>query len=149
VVNASRIGGSVYTYTDATSIARYFRISDDTVTGMFLKNDADVVGRGKWIIERYADPASRLAYVLMNARHSSAALTAAQTLDILHRIVVKVPHVSVGTATTYTLQVESLEHSIDVTGGRWQVTYSGMPADTGSYFILGTSALGGAAVLAP
>ena len=149
VVYASREGGKVYTYEDATSIAKYFRISDESASGMFLKNDADVTARGQWILLRYASPTPRLDHVTVNARQSSGALSAVQTLDILHRIVVKVPHPNgVGSATTYTVQIEAVEHSVDMSNGGWITTYRGSPADTNTYFIIGTSALGGAAVLA-
>jgi len=102
----------------------------------------------EWTIAKYAEPAARVVSLVVNGRHSSAASTAVQSLDILHRIVVKVMHTSVGSTTTFTLNIEGIYHEIDVTGMSWRTTYTASPADTSTYFTLGTSALGGSAVLA-
>jgi len=147
-VFASREGGVEYQYQDSTSVTNYFGRSDTSLVGLYLKSDCDVQSLAEWTIAKYAEPAARVVSLVVNGRHSSAASTAVQSLDILHRIVVKVMHTSVGSTTTFTLNIEGIYHEIDVTGMSWRTTYTASPADTSTYFTLGTSALGGSAVLA-
>jgi Concanavalin A-like lectin/glucanases superfamily len=148
-ISVSRQGGLPYKFTNATSIARYLPISDDSSTNLYLANDNDVISRGQWLIENYADPSARLEYVTVNARHTSTLATLVTDLDIWEKVAVKVPHAGgVGTTTTYTISLEFLSHDIDVYNLQWITKFGGPPALATTYFILGTHALGSAVPIA-
>jgi hypothetical protein len=148
-ISVSRQNGLPYKFTDATSIARYLPISDDSSTNLYLANDNDVISRGRWLIANYADPSPRLESVTVNARHTSTLASLVPTLDIWEKVAVKVPHVGgVGTATTYTISIEMLTHDIDVYNLQWITKFGGPPALATTYFILGTHALGSATPIA-
>lgn len=147
-VFASRVEGREFQYQDTSSVTDYFPRSDSSLSDLYLKSDCDVQSLAEWMILKYAEPSARVESLVVNGRFSSAASTAVQSLDLLHRIVVKVMHTSVGAAVTHTLTIESITHDINLADLSWRTTYTTSPADTSAYFTIGSSALGGSAVLA-
>lgn len=151
VINSVRASRSdsdrVYVVTDKTSVASYY-YKPLEILDLNAYDDLEVVAFAKWLLSKYAQPQSRLASLVINARINDATLGMARQLWIGHRVTIALTPLNVGSGQTYTQWIESVEHHINMSDLTWFVTYTTSPARSESLFILDSSLLDGAHTIA-
>lgn len=149
VANDVTVTGTVDTtanVTDATSIGEYSR------RGLTLDTELPSLDAcsdlARYATGRYAAPVSRgrawtvhpERLLIGSASTRAWATVLARELGDLAAMRRTPP---VGSTLTKTLQITSIAHEIDLPAGRWEVTFTGAPADTSPAFRWGVSTWGG------
>ena len=144
-VTVAGTGEASFTAQNTTSIATYSRrgltVQTQLPTSSACRDVAEI------IVARYANPQSRgrsWTVYPERALNGSSTLAWASVLGRELGDVVTVKRtLPVGTAISKTVQVTSIEHQVDMSDGRWDVTFTGAPVDTSSAFRWGSSNWGG------
>lgn len=132
---------------DKTSVDAYGPRSIELVD-LRTVDDTQAVVFGKWLLGTYATPVARVASLTVDARYSASVLAKVIDLWLGDRITVEVTPLNTGSATTYDQWIESVEHHIDMSERSWVTVYACSPARSATLFVLNSSLLGGARVLA-
>lgn len=116
-VRASRQGGATVDVTDSTSISTFYERLDD-VTDLQNESDLEIRDLADWRLATRKNPTPRVTQLAVKPRRAPTTLFP-QVLgrDIGHRLTVKRRPQGVGTALTYTVLIEGVDH--DVNPRKW------------------------------
>ncbi len=149
-VRATRDGGATVDVTDATSIAKFYERLD-TVSGLQNQSDSEISDLANWRLATRKNPVPRVTSLEVKPRRGPATLFP-QVLgrDLGHRLTVKRRPQGVGSALTYTVLIEGIEHvgTIDNWVTRWYLSSSDSQSalqplilDDATYGLLDTNVL--------
>lgn len=150
-VTVNWVGGSV-TVTDATSVADN---GEQTLTiSTLLEDPAEAVGLGEWVVSHLKDPKVRVRSITVKATGRRPGSTQADTTweQVLGRkfgdrvTVIRHPQ-GVGDPIETDVIIDGIDHQIGGVGAAggintWTTRFSCTPAETFTYWVLGTSELG-------
>lgn len=124
-LRATREGGATADVSDATSITAYYERPND-IAGLQNQSDLEVRDLANWRLATHKNPIQRVTVLEIRPRSAPATLFP-QVLnrDIGHRITAKRRPQNLGTALTYTVLIEGIEHSITADGDwmtRWYLS---------------------------
>lgn len=126
------------TVRDDASVGRFGEFPKQINAPLLDATDATVVAQAT--LDRYAFPQTRVNRIEFDAPGLGAPWSALLHSDLGERATT-VRNTVDGRRRTYTCVIESLNHDITPTG--WRVTLDMSPASSSTYFVLGTSTLGG------
>lgn len=146
--NMQRIGGTVQSYTDATSVDTYF-LHSTSAQNLLMQTDADVMSMAATYVSSRKDTSIRIDSMTLDLMtpNYTAGITAALDLDYFD--VVTITNIQPnGDPITKTIQIQGVSH--DITANTWVSTFTTMEPITdpsfilnnSTYGIIGTSALG-------
>ncbi len=121
-VRATRQGGATTDVSDAASITAYWE-RPENITRLQNQSDLEVADLANWRLATRKDPALRVTQMTVQPRRDPTNLFP-QVLgrDIGERLTVKRRPQGVGTALTYTVLIEGVQHNIDA-GGDWRTVW--------------------------
>lgn len=144
-VSASRVGGAIYTFSDAVSGGQYGTFTD-TVTGLLNSSDSEIRDLANWRLSHYAQPQFRFTSLTVNPLVEPSTLMAViRDRKLCDRVNVKRRPgplgAPVGAPISIDVLIEGISHRIsaDMT---WTTTYSLSPAETQAYMVFGDSVQG-------
>lgn len=150
-VRASRDGGVTTDVSDATSIAKFYERLDD-VSGLQNQSDLEIRDLANWRLGTRKNPVPRVVSLEVKPRSNPASLFP-QVLgrDIGERLTVKRRPQGVGSALSYSVLIEGIEHTVTAQGDwqtRWYLSSSDSQAgmqplilDDATFGILDTNVL--------
>lgn len=143
-VTVRGVGGSSFTAQNASSISTYSRRALTIDTALPAAALADVAS---YYLTRYSDPQVRgRSWTVSPERTLIGSSTRAWDAVVARELgdIVTIKRTPpVGSGISKTVQITSIEHDIDLPSGKWTVTFTGAPVDTGTAFRWGTSTWGG------
>jgi hypothetical protein len=144
-VSVSGASGEAHSVTDATAKARYGPRTLE-VSGSMTANENELTDEATYLLGKYKVPTARVESLTFVAYSDAPTLVQIFTRDIGDRITVKRRPPGGGTITQDCV-IEGVRHTYTPTAP-WETEWSLVPADINTYFVLDTSTLDGAAVLA-
>jgi hypothetical protein len=122
-ITTSTKGGTDYQVNDATSQTAYGVRSMDN-TGLGLASENDAISQAQWLAAKYSMPKARLPFMRFSPRTSSAAMTAALSLNLADRISISRKPQNLGLIWSFNALIEGLSHTIDLSNLSWDTTYN-------------------------
>lgn len=139
-VTIQRNGGVAYLVEDATSIGVYY-LHSYSKTGMFHNSDATSQNAATYLVTQYKNPLQRVSRIVVKPREDSSNLfPQAVGRELTDWITITYTPQGVGSAFTQTTVIEGVQH--DFTPKDWTTTWMLSPADTNTYWELGTANYG-------
>jgi hypothetical protein len=146
--NMQRIGGTVQSYTDATSVDAYF-LHSTSAQNLLMQTDTEVMNMAATYVASRKDSTIRIDSMTLDLTTPSYAAGVTAGLDLDYFDVVTITNIQPnGDPITKTLQIQGVSH--DITPNTWMSTFTTMEPitdpsfilDNSTYGIVGTSALG-------
>lgn len=131
-------GGTAYTAQNLTSISAYRRRSHSV--SVVLSSTAEAQSLSEHLVATYKDPTEAWDYVVLEPQLNDSLWAHALGREIGDRVTIEAFPPGGGSAIVIDGIIEKIEHKYVV--GRWTTTWRLGRADTGEYWILGTSQLG-------
>lgn len=145
----SRKGGRRFVIEDVGSIGTYFRRSLE-LSGLLSHSDSESEVLAQFILDLYKTPLDRIESMSFDARTTATHETLARTLRLGDRLLIKFKQMATGNQQGFTQIVEKITHRVNWSERDWSVEIVGSPIEiqnSGTYFIVGTSTVGGTDVL--
>lgn len=143
-VTRTRDGGEDVRTVAKTSQTTYGVASGrGSATGLLNATNADLGGQGRFIVNRFKDPKTRVTDITVAPLHTPATLWP-QVLgrELGDRITISRTPQGIGSAVSNDHWIENVSHTADVSTQSWSTSWGLSDVDTTSYFRLGTSHLG-------
>lgn len=137
-VNITTTTGTVITYANAGSVARYGTLTKAISAPLLNGTEASALAQS--VAERFAFPTTRVDRVEFDGYGAGSLWASILQADLAERVRVERTTVD-GRNRIYGCVIESI--SIDITPAAWRVGYDLSPGASSVYFTLGTSVLGG------
>jgi hypothetical protein len=148
-IRVTRSGGVTQPATDPMSITKYLRRT--LPRAPLLTSDVEAANQAGYLLRSMKDPYLRFDSITVEPMLTDDAWPHALGREISDRVTVELtpPMVPGGTIETISKDcfVEAIEHRLEPPF-TWQTTYQLSPADTASFWTLGSSQLGASTVLA-
>jgi hypothetical protein len=141
----TRNGGTEQIYNDTTAQAKYGIRNYSGQAGVLLRNDADALSLGAWIVGRFKNPVNRISEITIDAA-AQGMWSVLLDLTFLDRIrIIRTYGPPGAPVNTVDIQVVIIGMFMDVTqtDGQdyWQIKYNTRNVDVFNPFILNTSKL--------
>lgn len=136
----TREGSNASTYTDATSVSRYFKRTVEQ-SGLLCVDTNEAQSRAEYLVNRYKDPQLRFGRVEVAPGYSGSTSSFPNLLsrEIADRVTVKRRPQAVGSAISTDQYVEAISHAW--TARDWVTTFDVSPADNSAYWVLSDSVM--------
>lgn len=146
--SVTRAGGAEQVASDSGSQTSY-GLSAFSKSGLLNATDNDAGAIANYVVARYAQPQLRIDQIVLDGEADPTHLWP-QMLgrEISDRVTVKRRPPGGGSAISQDCHIEQITHSYSVANDDWRTSWMLSPADTTTYFVIDSSSVNGAAVLA-
>ena len=135
---AQRTGGTLQDFSDSASVTEFFETSKSLGT-MPCLTDFTPLNVAQWVVFQQAQPAWRVQAIELNTGLDATVAAAVLGLNIGTRVTVLRRPNGQGSPISEDVSVEGIEHNLDAAKGSWKTTLYLTPADTVTWWSVGTS----------
>jgi hypothetical protein len=151
IIQVQRTGGILQMAQDATSISTYGQRVLAGLTGLLQSNDSDALYLAQWLLVRFQNPIPRVTSVTLSSTLLQGAAIPTMLGSWLWYLFNMNRSNAPGAPTAYNANAVVEYYTHTFTPGEWKTTWVLSPFEAvnlNNWFVLGTSALGGSALLA-